>query len=54
MNRKLVRGWAAIVALGGLLNIIGVVPDWTTFVAVLALPFVMPGAPGRCLPHGRG
>jgi hypothetical protein len=52
MNRKLVRNWAAGVALVALLNILGVLPDWTTFVAVLALPFALRGSAARCLPRG--
>lgn len=52
MNRKLVRSWAIGVAVVALLNILGVLPDWTTLAAVLALPFAMSGAAARCLPRG--
>ena len=32
--------WGAVVILVALLNIAGVLPDWTTFAAILTLPYV--------------
>lgn len=51
MNRKLARNWAAGVAVVASLNILGVVPNWTTLAAVLALPFALSSTASRCLPR---
>lgn len=51
MNRKLARNWAAGVAVVASLNILGVVPNWTTLAAVLSLPFALSSTASRCLPR---
>ena len=51
MNRKLARKWAAGVAVMASLNILGILPNWTTFAAVLALPFAFSSTASRCLPR---
>lgn len=49
MNRKLVSIWALGVTLIAALNILDVLPDWTTFAAILTLPFFSPACGPRLL-----
>jgi len=47
MDRKTAFAWGAGIMVIALLNIIDVLPDWTTFAAILTVPFV---ATWRCGP----
>ena len=40
--------WGSAVILVALLNIAGVLPDWTTFVAILTLPYLAVTTGRRC------
>ncbi|MEL7782109.1 hypothetical protein AAG607_03635 [Citromicrobium bathyomarinum] len=40
--------WGAVVILVALLNIAGVLPDWTTFAAIVTLPYVAISNGARC------
>ena len=40
--------WGIAVLLVAILNIVGVLPDWTTIAAVLTLPFVAAMTGMRC------
>jgi len=39
MSRRAARNWGIAVGAVALLNIVDVLPDWTTIAAILTLPF---------------
>lgn len=43
--------WGGVVMAIAVLNILDVLPDWTTIAAVLTLPFMASVAQRRCLPR---
>lgn len=40
--------WGVAVLIVGLLNIAGILPDWTTIAAILTLPFAATATGMRC------
>ena len=43
--------WGLAILAVALLNILDVLPDWTTFAAILTLPLAAVISGGRCLPR---